>query len=1085
MNGEALRFFLALGVALATSAEAGSDLSQENVIAKIDPPEKDFYSKVIYYRGIPIKSSSEVVDEAVFAARDRLAMMLANLPDICENLHTANAELHIIGRNEVTSDLPEWRFDKGKPLPEYNGLTIDQRTRGMGGRISSCGEENLLKLEKDRYFGRDICVHEFSHCIYQAALPRSVRDRFRHQYKASLAKGLWEKSYAASNDDEFFAELAMWYFGTHGDLHMTGLKPANGPDGLKAYDPDAFALFDELFSGRISISRTSRADSREFEDDPATGYTATATITIDPSKRGSSINPRMYGIFLEEINHGVDGGLYAELIRNRGFEDSKPPEGFSYKKGRWLDSGGYDAGFARFGYTINGVPFWSLVKEGGAQGTMTIDLDHPLNPATPRSLRLQIDDVSTGRLGIANHGFWGIGVKEGQECKLSFWARAAEGFDGPLVASLETDEGRVLTEPASIHGFSQDWKQFTATLKSKETFEQARFILTASGKGTVWLDMVSLFPKDTFKGRENGLRADIAQLIADLKPGFVRFPGGCVVEGGTVETAYNWKKTIGPLEQREEVWGPWNYRRTHGMGFYEYLQFCQDINAEPLYVGFAGETCTFRSVEDVPMDQMNTVATDFMDALGFANDEASSTWGRKRAEQGHPEPFGIKLVEVGNEGGRNFPKRYEFVHAALKQRFPNISYIADFSFLRREWMKTGDSDMEDNHFYNSPQWFMNNSHHYDHRDRSLPLVYDGEVAVTSAEGGRDKGNLISALAEGAFLMGLERNADVVKMVSYAPLLANVHGRTDWHGMIYFDSLRSYGTVSYYLWKLFGLNRPDVTVQTDVNYTPDVPPGVVGSIGVGTWNTAAEFKDIRVEKDGQVLYASDFSKGSDQWKTDGGGWSVVEGVYRQSEEAVGLSYVGDDNWTDYTVTLKARKTSGAEGFLIVFGHKGGDKYWWNVGGWGNREHAIEFNQSEVGAHVQGSVEAGRWYDIKVQIAGRRIQCYLDGKLIHDVVAPAPDRFFALAGFDDRRGEIVLKAINVSKSMVNGQVNLSGVQRITGQAQVTTLSSEKLADNNSIDMPARIAPVAAAFPAAGDHFSYQFPANSLTVIRVPIQ
>jgi hypothetical protein len=252
---------------------AGPTANQENTIRGIDPPENAFFSKVIYYQGLPIKSSSEVEDEALLAAHDRLAMMLTNLPMICENLRAARAELHIIGRNQVTSDLPEWRFDKGKPLPEYNGLTIDERTRGMGGRISSCGEENLLKLEKDRYLGRDICVHEFSHCIYEFGIPREVRDRFRRQYKTSLDKGLWNKAYAASNDDEFFAELAMWYFGTHGDTHMTGLKPANGPDGLKAYDPDGFALFDKLFSGKMRISPTSRADSSEFENDPASAYT--------------------------------------------------------------------------------------------------------------------------------------------------------------------------------------------------------------------------------------------------------------------------------------------------------------------------------------------------------------------------------------------------------------------------------------------------------------------------------------------------------------------------------------------------------------------------------------------------------------------------------------------------------------------------------------------------------------------------------------------------------------------------------------------------------------------------------------------
>jgi len=1096
VNGNAVRFLLTLGLAAATTVMAGFESTQDNAIVNIDPPEKDFFSKVIYFQNIPIKSSKEVVDEALLAARDRLAMMLTNLPGVCENLRAAHAELHIIGRNQVTSDLPEWRFDKGKPLPEYNGLTIDQRTRGMGGRISSCGEENLLKLEKDHYFGRDICVHEFSHCIYQCGIPRDIRNRFRRQYKSSLAKGFWAKAYAASNDDEFFAELAMWYFGTHGDLHMTGPKPENGPTGLKAYDPDAFALFDEFFSGRMKISLTTRADSSEFEDDPATGYTATATITIDLNKPGPAINPRMYGIFLEEINHGVDGGLYPEMVRNRGFEDAKPPEGFTFKPGvdghpgRWMAKG-YDAeAFGHFPYfnadgTMKDFPFWSLIKEGAAQGSMNLDTNNPLNPAGPRSLRLDIDDAASGRLGIANEGFFGVGVETGQKYNLSFWARG-EGFSGPLTGSVENSEGVPCVTPVTISGVTGQWQQFHATMTATKTNPKARFVLIAGAKGKVWLDMVSLFPAETFKGRPNGLRPDLAQFLADLKPGFVRFPGGCVIEGGTIETAYNWKDSVGPLAGRQEQFGPWGYRETHGMGLFEYLQFCEDIGAAPLYVGFAGETCHFRSVKDVPMDQMGWVATNFLDAVQFANGPATSPWGKLRTEEGHPDSFNLKLVEVGNEGqARTFPPRYQFVHSILKSQYPDVSYINDFSFIRRNQMGTETSDIEDNHYYEDPNWFMTHTNLYDERDRTLPPVYDGEVAVTSGDGSDTHGTLLAALSEGAFLMGLERDADVVKMVSYAPLLAHVSGRTGWHGMIYFDSLHSYATVSYYLWKLFSLNRPDSTVQTDVNYTPDTPPGIFGGIGVGTWNTAAEFKDIRVEKDGQLLYASDFSKDTDAWKADGGNWSVADGAYRQNDEAVGLSYFGDENWTDYTITLKARKISGPEGFLIVFGHKGGDKYWWNVGGWGNREHAIEFNQTEVGRHVPGGVETGRWYDVKVQIDGRRIQCSLNGKLIHNVSVPASDRFFALAGRDDRGGEMVLKAINVSKNAVSGRVNLTGAKGTSRQARLITLSSEHLADNNSFDQPEKVVPVEGALETAGDHFSYQFPPNSLTIVRVPIQ
>jgi alpha-L-arabinofuranosidase len=812
----------------------------------------------------------------------------------------------------------------------------------------------------------------------------------------------------------------------------------------------------------------------------------TATINIDAAKPGPQLNSRMYGIFLENLNHAVDGGLYAELIQNRGFEDAKPPEGYIYHDGRWVDSLGrnaYDAGFARFGYFTNGLPFWSLIKEGDAQGSMHLDMSDPLTPETPRSCRLEIDNPASGRLGIANRGFWGIGVKNGEKFTLSFWARCADGFKGPLTATLEDENGNALSKPVSVKGITAQWKQFKATLTGVKDNSNARFVLTAGAKGTVWFDMVSLFPAKTFKNRTNGLRADIAQMIADLKPGFVRFPGGCVIEGGTVPTAYNWKNTIGPLPDRTEIWGPWNYRETYGMGFYETLQFCEDLRAKPLYVGFAGETCMFRNVEDVPLPEMGWVETNFLDAIQYANGSPSTTWGKLRAEAGHPKPFDLKMVEVGNEGGtRGFPPRYDLVHSLLKKNYPDISYINDFSYLRRSWMQGETSDIEDNHFYNSPEWFMNNVHLYDQRDRKLPPVYDGEVAVTSGGGGPDKGNLIAALAEGAFLMGLERNADVVKMVSYAPLLANVNGRTDWHGMIYFDSTRVFGTVSYYLWKLFGENRPDYIVQTDVMSQADKAPAITGAIGVGTWNTAAEFKDIRVEQDGKTLYASDFATNNAGWQEDGGAWSVSDATYQQSDDAVGLSYFGDENWHDYTLTLKARKLHGVEGFLVVFGHKGGDKYWWNIGGWGDQEHAIEFNQTPVGEHVPGHIEPNRWYDIKIELNDRHVRCYLDGQLIHDATAPDANHFFALAGRDETTGELIIKAINVSPNPVNATVNVSGMAGFAPQAQLTVLTSGRLTDNNSLAKPANVAPVTTSLMISDLKFAHDFPANSLTVLRL---
>jgi hypothetical protein len=249
--------------ALAAGGEAGGE-ARPAIIA-LDPPEQGFFAKELVFHGIPIKAPAVVVDEALSVAYDRVSLELKHLPMVTSNLAAAGVEVHIIGRNQVTTDLPEWRQDKGKPLAEYNGLTRDQRTRGMGGRLTSCGEENLLKLEGDHYFGRDILVHEFAHAIRNYGLPREIVARFNEQYRQSLTNGLWKGSYAGSNPDEYLSELTMWYFGTHGDLTMTGPKPANGPEGLKAYDPDAWKLFDDFYSGRIAIDRVAPPRQRFTE----------------------------------------------------------------------------------------------------------------------------------------------------------------------------------------------------------------------------------------------------------------------------------------------------------------------------------------------------------------------------------------------------------------------------------------------------------------------------------------------------------------------------------------------------------------------------------------------------------------------------------------------------------------------------------------------------------------------------------------------------------------------------------------------------------------------------------------------------
>ena len=479
-----------------------------------------------------------------------------------------------------------------------------------------------------------------------------------------------------------------------------------------------------------------------------------AMITVDASAIGPQVNPRMYGIFLEEINHGVDGGLYAELVRNRGFEDSRAPEGYLQVGKRWVDAGGFDSGFDEFGYEIDRIPFWTLIEDGGASGSVQLQTSGGVSDESAYCARLEAVDLANGRVALANQGFFGIGVKQGESYSLSLYARGGD-FQGPLLVRLEDSSGKVCSNEVCVSDVGDAWTQFRGTLTATKTDSKARLVVAMGAKGRCWLDFVSLFPEHTWKDRPNGLRPDIAEMIADLKPGFVRFPGGCVVEAATVETAYNWKLTVGPLEKRQERWGPWNYRRTQGMGLFEYLQFCEDLKADPLWVGFCGQTCIFREREQVPMADMGSVRDNFLDLVEYANGPIDSRWGALRAEAGHPNPFGLRQVEIGNENqGREFFERYQFVHEALKAKYPDLLYFADLSWTSPESMRGAAFDVEDRHYYNSPRWFTSRFHEYDRRDRAEPPLYLGELAVTSGEAGPLRGNLLAALAEGRLFDGV-------------------------------------------------------------------------------------------------------------------------------------------------------------------------------------------------------------------------------------------------------------------------------------------------------------------------------------------
>ena len=552
---------------------------------------------------------------------------------------------------------------------------------------------------------------------------------------------------------------------------------------------------------------------------------ATLSIDIDTAAAGTPVSPALYGAFFEEINRAGDGGLYAEMLQNRSFEDAPEPVA------------------------------WSLVKSPAAEASWSLDATLPLNAANPHSLRLDITRTGGGRVGIANDGFkgaplndkeatpkavaeWlprfaataarsadGLSLRAGAGYRLTFFARAASRFGIPLTATLERRDGTVLAR-ADVSGVGTEWRRFDARLIASADETDARFVLASTSPGTLWLDMVSLFPEVTFEGRHGGLRLDLAGMMAAMHPAFLRFPGGSFVEGLMLADAYRWKRTIGDVAARPGFQGIWGYRSTDGLGYHEYLQLCEDLGAAPLFVA----NCGMSEKEFATPSQMPEWTQDTLDAIEYANGPVTSAWGAVRARNGHPAPFGLRYVEIGNEnglayfwGGGNktqYKDHYLPIYQAIKARYPDIITIANCPI---------DAPIEilDEHYYETSEWFQAHATLYDGYDRRGPKIYVGEFAVTKGCG---NGNLKAALGEAAFMTGMERNGDVVAMSSYAPLFANPAWKKWNPDAIIFNAAHAYGTPSYYAQILFASNRADASLPLTFGGAAGTAPSLFAVAG---------------------------------------------------------------------------------------------------------------------------------------------------------------------------------------------------------------------------------------------------------------
>ncbi|UOB16497.1 alpha-L-arabinofuranosidase C-terminal domain-containing protein [Abyssalbus ytuae] len=535
------------------------------------------------------------------------------------------------------------------------------------------------------------------------------------------------------------------------------------------------------------------------------------TLKVDVNNEITTIQPTMYGVFFEDINFAADGGLYAEMIKNRSFEFDNPLMG-------WIQPNSDR-------HSLNkGSGIATPVKYSGS------NTNH-------NYCRVNIKDDKGYTL--INEGYRGMGIKKEAKYNLTLLASQVSGNINKIIFQFIDKDKNVLGE-TSVAITGNNWKEYETQLIATKTEAKAQLKVTFEGRGEINLDMISLFPQDTWKGRKRGLRKDIVQLLYDLKPGFLRFPGGCIVEGRTLAKRYQWKKTVGPVKDREILINRWNtefnhrltpdYFQSFGIGFFEYFQLSEDLGAEPLPILSCGMACQFNTGELVPMEDLDPYIQDALDLIEFANGSTETPWGKMRSQMGHPAPFNMKYIGVGNEQwGPEYIKRYKAFAQAIKEKYPEIIIVSgsgpfpdgDYFEYGMEELKKLNAEIIDEHYYRSPEWFRENATRYDDYDRNGPKIFAGEyaaqsVAIASPD---NKNNWECALSEAAFMTGLERNAEVVHLTSYAPLLAHEEGWQWTPDLIWFNNLESYGTPNYYVQKLFSTNKGTHLITVTENGTP--------------------------------------------------------------------------------------------------------------------------------------------------------------------------------------------------------------------------------------------------------------------------
>ena len=858
------------------------------------------------------------------------------------------------------------------------------------------------------------------------------------------------------------------------------------------------------------------------------------TLNIDAGDEIHDISDLLFGAFFEDINFSADGGLYAEMVANRSFEFTALAQDDALY--RWN--------------SVNNAEL--KVKDNGK--------DEALNSNNPSFLVITNNEKNSA--GIENRGFLdGMSIRKNEGYKVSFYAKSNDKYSGEIIVNLAVDGKAVATKTFS--GVTNNWQKFSATLTPTESANKDVTLQVLINKGTVCLDMISLFPVNTYKNRENGLRADMCQLLEDLQPKFLRFPGGCVIEGYDANSAYDWKDSIGVDEkglpllfngkygdvsarpQGVSIWTDFNKTDdlfpsffSYGLGFYEYFQLAEDLGAVGVPVLNCGLYCQARGKGpvDTESEEFQKYIQDMFDLVEFCRGGANTTWGRVRIDMGHPAPFRLKYICIGNENwGNDYFVRYsKFLEAFNKAKAENpelydgleliyssgvddgisgTDYLASYEYAKNELDKMNSSNAldfagaTDHHYYNDPSWFYKNADYYDEHNYTRDVLtmtdtkYGGAINVFLGEYASWSNTLNSALSEAAYMTGLERNGDIVKMAAYAPLFSSVTARHWAPDLIWFNNNSSMGSINYHVQKLFSVNQGSAVLSHSFDGAKVPQNNLKGAVGVGTWFTSAKFDNVVVKslETGEILGEDTFnllSKSNWDFASDGK-WKIRKGALvntttdMEYSNTGSVAYFGDPSWENYSFTVEATKLDGKEGFIIPFAVKDAqNNYFWNIGGWDNTVSCLQQIENNnktdkiVGTVKDFSVETGKTYKITVEVSGSNVKGYIDGEIYFDYNcgSEAEAKAYTVVS-NDENGDIIIKLVNVTEKASTVAVKIANAD-IDNEAVINQVAGNSLEDDNVFgsDPATHITMEEFTLKGFSDKFNYTMPAYSVTSIRL---